>query len=72
VAEFERDIIKERVVAGLANARRKGKKLGRPRIPDLVVEWARKLREEGKSWREIGRGLGVDSSGVRKRLKSGK
>ena len=70
VAEFERDIIKERVVAGLANAKRKGKKLGRPRIPDQVVESARKLREEGKSWREIGMALGIDSSGVRKRLKS--
>ena len=30
VAEFERDIIRERVRAGLANARRKGKRLGRP------------------------------------------
>ena len=72
VAEFERDIIKERVVAGLVNAKRKGKKLGRPRIPDHVVERARKLRDEGKSWREIGRTLGMDSSGVRKRLKLGK
>jgi len=69
VAEFERDIIKERVVAGLANAKRKGKKLGRPRIPAHVVEKARKLRDEGKSWREIGMALGMDTSGVRKRLK---
>ena len=33
VAEFEKDIIKERVIAGLANARRKGKRLGRPPSP---------------------------------------
>lgn len=29
-AQFEKDLIKERVVAGLANARSKGRKLGRP------------------------------------------
>ena len=69
VAEFERDIIVERVKAGMANAKRKGKHVGRPRIPDHVLEEARKLRKEGKSWREIGKALGVDPSGVRKRLK---
>jgi len=30
VAEFEKDIIRERVKAGLENAKRKGKRLGRP------------------------------------------
>jgi DNA invertase Pin-like site-specific DNA recombinase len=32
VAEFEKDIIRERVVAGLSNAKQKGKQLGRPKI----------------------------------------
>lgn len=32
VAEFERDLIRERTVAGLEHARRKGKVLGRPRV----------------------------------------
>lgn len=32
VAEFEKDIIRERVKAGLENAKRKGKRLGRPPI----------------------------------------
>ena len=68
VAEFERDIIAERVKAGMANAKRKGKHVGRPPIPDHVIEEARGLREDGKSWREIGKALGVDPSGVRKRL----
>ena len=72
VAEFERDIIVERVKAGMANAKRKGKHVGRPRIPDHVIEEARQLRKERKSWREIGRVLGIDPSGVRKRVeKSG-
>ena len=28
----------------------------------------RQLRKEGKSWREVGKALGIDQSGVRKRL----
>lgn len=35
-AEFERQLIRERVRAGLANARAQGKVLGRPR---KLVEW---------------------------------
>ena len=49
VAEFERDIIRERVRAGLANARRKGKKLGRPRIHPSIRKRAIKLRGHGLS-----------------------
>lgn len=36
VAEFERDLIRERVCDGLEKARRQGKKLGRPRIPESI------------------------------------
>ncbi|MFC1890170.1 recombinase family protein [Thermodesulfobacteriota bacterium] len=68
VAEFERDIIVERDKAGMANAKRKGKHVGRPPISDHILEDARQLRKEGKYWREIGKALGVDSSEVRKRL----
>ena len=35
VAEFERELIRERVVAGLDRARRNGKRLGRPRTVTL-------------------------------------
>src|SRR5262245_30357042 len=34
VAEFERDLIRERTAAGLAAARRRGARLGRPPVPD--------------------------------------
>ena len=47
VAEFERDIIRERVRAGLANARLKGKKLGRPHIPKSDQK---KNHRTEKSW----------------------
>jgi len=61
VAELERSLIAERVRAGLRNARAKGRKLGRPRkisSADVVV----RLRNEGASWRAIGRKLGVSAA----------
>ena len=61
VAELERSLIAERVRAGLRNARAKGRKLGRPRkisSADAVV----RLRNEGASWRAIGRKLGVSAA----------
>ena len=69
VAEFEKDIIKERVVAGLAAARLKGKRLGRPPIPQAVYDKAIKKRADGLSFRKIGKELGIDEGTVRKRLK---
>ncbi len=69
VAEFEKDIIKERVKAGLENAKRKGKKLGRPGIGDSVIEEAKALRGEGKSFRTIGKELRISEGVVRRRLK---
>lgn len=68
VAEFEKDIIRERVVAGLAAARNKGKQLGRPPIPQTVYDKAVKMRSEGLSFRKIGRVLGVDEGTIRKRF----
>ena len=69
VAEFEKDIIKERIKAGLENAKRKGKKLGRPGVDDSVIEAAKALREEGKSFRKIEKQLGISEGVVRQRLK---
>src|SRR5262249_12029028 len=38
IAEFERDRIRERVLAGLARARAQGKRLGRPRKAPVAIE----------------------------------
>lgn len=46
VAEFERDLLKERVSAGIAQARRDGKRLGRPPLRVLTPEEITKLRRE--------------------------
>ena len=71
VAEFEKDIIRERVRAGLANARRKGKQLGRPKKPPIVQNQARILRGQGLSYRKIGKKLGIAESTARNWLKKG-
>src|SRR6266850_6007349 len=67
VAELERSLIVERVRAGLRNARAKGKKLGRPRVVVDADKIAR-LREEGRSIREIAKELGYSRSIVHKTL----
>ena len=58
VAELERSLIVERVRAGLRNARAKGKRLGRPRMPVNPTQVAT-LRAQGVSWRCIGTKLGI-------------
>ena len=52
IAEFERELIRSRIRSGLAAAKAKGKRLGRPKV---VVDSARvvALRQAGHSWKEI-------------------
>ncbi len=69
VAEFEKEIIRERVVAGLATARNKGKRLGRPPVSKYVYDQALKMRSEGLSFRNIGKVLGIDEGTIRKRAR---
>ena len=57
-AEFEKDTIRERVKAGLRNAKSKGKRLGRPRVAVDTAEIVR-LRAQGLSWEKIGVELGI-------------
>ena len=52
VAEFERDLIRERVAAGLAQAKRDGRRVGRPQL-HLDAEELRRHREAGLSVRDI-------------------
>lgn len=57
-AELEKELIRERTVAGVRAARANGKTLGRPRRVFRRDE-AIRLRNEGKSWREIAKRLDV-------------
>ena len=58
IAEFERELIRSRVRSGLASAKAKGKKLGRPRTTVNSTQVAA-LRATGTSWRDISERLGV-------------
>jgi DNA invertase Pin-like site-specific DNA recombinase len=61
VAELERNLIRERVVAGMKVARKNGKHCGRPRcIVDIAK--VRKMRKEGATWEKIATTLGASRS----------
>jgi DNA invertase Pin-like site-specific DNA recombinase len=56
VAEFERELLRERVKAGMAQARRTGKHVGRPalrKFQPIEVERIRELRSKGTSARRL-------------------
>jgi DNA invertase Pin-like site-specific DNA recombinase len=65
VAQLERDLIRERVRAGLRNARAKGKKFGRPRAQIDAARVA-ELRREGLSWSQVCRTLNVSKGSAQR------
>jgi DNA invertase Pin-like site-specific DNA recombinase len=58
IAEFERELIRERVRSGIALARARGRRLGRPRR-SVDGERVASMRAHGYSWRRIARELNV-------------
>jgi len=68
VDEFEREMIRERTLAGVAAARRRGKKLGRP-AAHLDVFTAVRLRKQGLSLRQIAKRMGVSYGVVQRAIK---
>jgi DNA invertase Pin-like site-specific DNA recombinase len=67
VAQLERDLIRERVSAGIRNARANGKVFGRPKS-GVDRERILELKAQGKSLRQIATTLGVGYGTVRARL----
>jgi len=67
-AEFEREILRERVRAGLAHARQIGQRLGRPITAALHTDQVRKLHRAGISKSEIARRLAIGRTSVRRIL----
>ncbi len=63
VAQLERDIIAERVKAGLRRARERGKRIGRPKI-SVDEDEIRRLRAGGHSLREIAKQVGISHTKV--------
>jgi DNA invertase Pin-like site-specific DNA recombinase len=68
MAEFERSLIQERVVAGIAAARKRGVRMGRPKRW-VSAEKVRTLREAGTPWRAIARKMGCGVGTAMKALK---
>jgi len=64
VAEFERSMIRERTKAGLAAARERGRKLGRPAKLDKKREQILGLKGQGLGVRAISRELALPVSSV--------
>lgn len=67
IAEFERDLIRERTRLGLSRARETGKHLGRPRSDGPTQAEVLAKRESGSSWAEIAKAYGCTVSMVRRR-----
>lgn len=65
VAEFERDLLIERTQAGLARAKKEGKKLGRPEALSTTRD-VLELKEQGHTQSEVAEKLGVGIATVKR------
>ena len=68
IAEFERSLIRERVLAGIRRAKENGMRLGRPPL-EVDTEKVKELAFKGISVRAIAREMGISKSLVHKTLK---
>lgn len=68
VAQLERSMIRERVIAGQIAAMRRGVVIGgRPKkLSDQEVAQAKRMREKGLTWPAIGQRLGVSNTTARR------
>lgn len=71
-AEFERSMIRERVLAGMARAKAAGKHCGRPTVSEEKADEIRQMRSAGVGVRKTARLCGVGVSTVQRIDKGGK
>lgn len=69
-AEFERDILSERIKSGIAESRKKGNPHGRPVTAGKKAEQAKRLFKKGYSKSEIARRLNIGRTSVIRFLSS--
>jgi DNA invertase Pin-like site-specific DNA recombinase len=70
MAEQERKMIVRRIKAGLAARKAKGGRLGRIPLPTRTLNHARRLRETGLSYAEIGKALKISKGSAHNACKS--
>jgi DNA invertase Pin-like site-specific DNA recombinase len=71
-AEFERDILRDRVRAGIAQARKEGKRHGRPATAQRHAEEAKSLFQQRISKRAIAKRLGISRTSMRRLVNGNK
>ena len=69
VAELERSIIRERVIAGQRAAKRRGVKFGRP-VVAVDTAAVQILRDQGLSWRDIASQVGIPKDTIRRSIQA--
>lgn len=67
-AQFERELLKERVKAGIAHARAQGKKHGRPRTAFAKSQQVKELHQKGWNKTQIAKKLRISRASVRRIL----
>jgi len=67
-AEFEREVLRERIKAGIAHARQAGRPHGRPRTVAQHAAHIQRLAAQGVSKAEIARRVGIGRTSVRRLL----
>jgi DNA invertase Pin-like site-specific DNA recombinase len=65
-AEFEREMVRERVLAGVARAKAQGKRLGRPPVESEIERAIKSKRAKGLGILKIARELGIGTSVVQR------
>ena len=68
-AEFERELVRERTIAGMQRARAAGKRIGRPALPDATRASIKTLARRRLSNRAIAREVGASEATVRRVLR---
>lgn len=67
-AAFERELLKERVTAGIAQARKRGQRHGRPPTVRKYATKVKQLFKQGQSKADIARQLNISRASVRRLL----
>ena len=69
-AEFERAIIRERVIAGMGKAKSRRVRIGRPKTPPFTIEKVLEMKQPGAGYKEITRKLKISKSTYHKILQA--
>lgn len=69
LSNFERELIRERCIAGIENARKRGKILGRPK-KYVDIEGILKMRETGASFSKISKKYNLSNGTIHTLLKN--